>query len=85
MVLLVVAGGLAGLCLAVLNRKDSLVLLLCQPMIVVLAVLGREMWYPVYIVPLTAVGLGHVTVGVRLVTVSVTVATFESRLPSFAL
>ena len=59
MFLLAVTGGLAGLGLAALNRRALLVLLACQPMIVVLAVLGREMWYPAYLVPLTAVGLGH--------------------------
>ena len=55
MTLIVIASGFAGLCLATIERKQTLVLLLCQPMILPLVVIGRG----VYLLPLTAVGLAH--------------------------
>ncbi len=55
MTLIVIASGFAGLCLAAIERKETLVLPLCQPMILPLVVFGRG----VYLLPLTAVGLAH--------------------------
>jgi hypothetical protein len=56
---LVWLAGLAGLFLAARRRPALWVLPACQVVIMAVAIWGREIWYVLYLTPLTAIGLVH--------------------------
>jgi hypothetical protein len=55
---LVWACGLVGLYLAARKRRELLVLCAAQILVLAAILWSREIWYPVYLAPLTALGLG---------------------------
>lgn len=58
---LVWVSGLIGLYVAAFKRNELWVLPGCQVMTLALVLWSREMWYPIYLVPLTCIGLGHLS------------------------
>lgn len=57
--------GLAGLCVAGIKRRSGWLLLLTQLGLFALVFRSQEMWYLVYLAPLTALGIAHLLALIR--------------------